>query len=159
MRFESALPDYFQIKEFDLMKAFAEAVSPEMGTVLQTALAGIGPFKAFRSTVKDFGLIEAWRDFRNQRFLEIATEWWDKNIEPALAARKDEIGPAAPTSEQRQVTPDGKLIVDPATLNGIALIETIRVLFRRVGPGDFEEALDELRDALCSLSCQPSEEQ
>ena len=54
---------------------------------------------------------------------------------------------------------EGVLIVDPAALNGIALIETIRVLYRRVGAENFEEALDELRDALCSISAVVSEGQ
>ena len=52
---------------------------------------------------------------------------------------------------------EGVLIVDPAALNGIALIETIRVLYRRVGAEHFEEALDELRDALCAIAA-PAEE-
>ena len=34
---------------------------------------------------------------------------------------------------------------------GIALIETIRVLYRRVGAENFEEALDELREALSTI--------
>lgn len=52
---------------------------------------------------------------------------------------------------------EGVLIVDPAALNGIALIETIRILYRRVGPESFEEALDELRDALCSIAVPAGE--
>ena len=56
-----------------------------------------------------------------------------------------------------QSAKEGVLIVDPATLNGIALIETIRVLYRRVGAENFEEALDELRDALCSIAVPAGE--
>ena len=55
-------------------------------------------------------------------------------------------------------TDESQLIVDPATLNGVALIETIRLLFRRVGPSNFEEALSELRDALCSFATQNSDQ-
>ena len=56
-----------------------------------------------------------------------------------------------------QPAKEGVLIVDLAALNGIALIETIRVLYRRVGPESFEEALDELRDALCSIATSAGE--
>ena len=55
-------------------------------------------------------------------------------------------------------TDESQLIVDPARLNGVALIETIRLLFRRVGPSNFEEALSELRDALCSFATQNSDQ-
>ena len=58
-----------------------------------------------------------------------------------------------------QSAKEGVLIVDPAALNGIALIETIRILYRRVGAENFEEALDELRDVLCSISAVVSEGQ
>ena len=56
-----------------------------------------------------------------------------------------------------QSAKEGVLIVDPAALNGIALIETIRILYRRVGAENFEDALDELRDVLCAIAA-PAEE-
>ena len=159
------LPDYYQIKEYDLMQEFAAAtaaVSPEKGELLNTALNGLGPFKAFRSTVRDIGLGQVWADFRYQRFAEIAEDWWGREVEPSLAStlpdsisntgsKMDTRGDAAAqpqTGEQN----GGVLIVDPATLNGITLIETIRVLYRRVGPANFEEALDELRDTVCAIA-------
>ena len=132
--------------------------------LLNTALSGLGPFKAFRSTVRDIGLGQAWADFRYQRFAEIAEEWWEREVESTttlldemssntsskIVTRGEAAGssssPAAGKSEP------GVLIVDPTALNGIALIETIRILYRRVGPANFEEALDELRDAVCSAA-------
>lgn len=158
------LPDYYQIKEYDLMQEFASTLAdPEKSRVLEVALGGLGPFKAFRSTVRDIGLGQAWADFRYQRFAEIAEDWWGREVEPAVTTLPDSISnssskmdtqgeapPASAAAEQPET--GGVLIVDPTALNGIALIETIRVLYRRVGPANFEEALDELRDAVCSTA-------
>ena len=127
--------------------------------LLNTALSGLGPFKAFRSTVRDIGLGQAWADFRYQRFAEIAEEWWEREVE-STTTLLDEMssntsskivtrGEAAAAGKSAT---EGVLIVDPTALNGIALIETIRILYRRVGPANFEEALDELRDAVCSAA-------
>lgn len=140
-----ALPDYYQIREYDLMKEFVASLgSPDKRSTLETALGGVGPFKAFRSTVRSIGLGQAWADYRFKRFSRLAAEWWDANV-PSTSPDVDSTFPAPETKPA-----DERLVVDPATLNGVALIETIRVLYRRVGPTDFEEALDELRDALCS---------
>ena len=127
--------------------------------LLNTALSGLGPFKAFRSTVRDIGLGQAWADFRYQRFAEIAEEWWEREVE-STTTLLDEMssntsskiitrGEAAAAGKSAT---EGVLIVDPTALNGIALIETIRILYRRVGPANFEEALDELRDVVCSAA-------
>ena len=148
-----ALPDYYQIREYELMKEFvASLTSPEKKSALEAALGGVGPFKAFRSTVRSIGLGQVWADYRFKRFSRLAAEWWDANVPyPATPQPEPETQPTA----AEEVPPDDeRLIVDPATLNGIALIETIRILFRKVGPADFESALDELKDALCSVHFQ-----
>ena len=163
------LPDYYQIKEYDLMQEFASTLADsEKSRVLEVALGGLGPFKAFRSTVRDIGLGQAWADFRYQRFADMAEDWWGREVEPAVTTLPDstsntrskmdtrgEAPPASAAAEKPET--GGVVIVDPATLNGIALIETIRVLYRRVGPANFEEALDELRDALCSIAVPAGE--
>ena len=145
-----ALPDYYQIKEYDLMKEFvASLASPDKRSTLEAALGGVGPFKAFRSTVRSIGLGQAWADYRFAKFSTLAAEWWDANVSPQpLPLPAEEVPPDDGHAEE------ARLIVNPATLNGVALIETIRILFRRVGPQDFEEALDELRDAMCSVPFQ-----
>ena len=185
------LPDYYQIKEYDLMQEFATslaATDQDKSGVLTIALGGVGPFKAFRSAIRDIGLGQEWADYRYQRFVEMAESWWDREVNPALSSREAEIasvasgqpigsdqliGSAQPIASVQAITSGQPiasstaapaetkdvLIVDPTTLNGIALIETIRILFRRVGPGDFEAALDELRDALCGFSQSRPEEQ
>ena len=158
------LPDYYQIKEYDLMQEFATSLSatePVKAELLNTALGGVGPFKAFRSTVRDIGLGQAWAENRYQKFAEMAEDWWEREVAPALVARNDDrpVDPAQPTSiPTAHPETAGMLIVEPNALNGIALIETIRVLYRRVGAENFEEALDELRNALCSISATASEE-
>lgn len=167
------LPDYYQIKEYDLMQDFAASLAdtdPDKSDVLSTALNGLGPFKAFRNAVRDIGLGQAWADFRFQRFADMAEEWWEREVAPVLAARADEGGadtasvnagphssPSVREGSSENRTEGDALIVSPAALNGIALIETIRILYRRVGPADFEEALDELRDCLCALSGSTTE--
>ena len=136
------LPDYYQIREYDLMQEFAGTLAstdPAKGELLTVALDGLGPFKAFRSTVKQIYLNQAWADFRYQKFAEIAEDWWEREVAPSLP-------------NKTQDDDSGVLIVDPTALNGISLIETIRVLYHRVGAENFEAALDELRDAVCSIS-------
>ncbi len=151
-----ALPDYYQIREYELMKEFvASLTSPEKKSALEAALGGVGPFKAFRSTVRSIGLGQVWADYRFKRFSRLAAEWWDTNI-PSPAAPQPSDDRSYGDSTDSAVAADERLIVDPATLNGIALIETIRILFRRVGPADFEEALSELKDALCSTHIKTS---
>ena len=91
---------------------------------------------------------------------------WEKHggvTAPATAVpAADDTAPAVPAAEDHtaegahvdtsSTSSDGELlIVDPAALNGIALIETIRVLYRKVGPANFEDALTELRDCIASL--------
>ena len=87
-----------------------------------------------------------------RKFTTLAAEWWDDNI--ISPAQTEE---ALPAPEVQAAPSDELLVVDPATLNGVALIETIRILYRRVGPQDFEEALDELRDVLCMQSKSASQ--
>ena len=127
--------------------------------LLNTALSGLGPFKAFRSTVRDIGLGQAWADFRYQRFAEIAEEWWEREVESTITLLDEmssntssKIVTRGEAAAAGKSATEGVLIVDPTALNGIALIETIRILYRRVGPANFEEALDELRDAVCSAA-------
>ena len=152
------LPDYHQIKEYDLMQEFASTLAdPEKSRVLEVALGGLGPFKAFRSTVRDIGLGQAWADFRYGRFIDLAEEWWGREVAAtstlveAMSSNTSSNVDTRAAAAGKSAT-EGVLIVDPATLNGIALIETIRILYRRVGPAYFEEALDELRDAVCSAA-------
>lgn len=140
------LPDYYQIREYDLMQEFASSLAdPAKSEILTVALSGLGPFKAFKSTVKEIGLNQAWADFRYQKFSEIAEEWWEREVvsSPPRAAEDSD---------------SGVLIVEPNDLNGAALIETIRVLYHRVGAENFEAALDELRDAVCSISAATARE-
>lgn len=158
------LPDYYQIKEYDLMGEFAaDIVSSELSSKLQEALGGVGPFKAFKSAVKELGLEKDWSDFRYNHMADLAEDWWEHNvISPAAAftpASASSFPVTTPTQEGKaEVRGPEVLVVNPATLNGIALIETIRILYRRVGPADFEAALDELRDALCVGASRSSEE-
>ena len=77
------------------------------------------------------------------------------NTESSVENHTSSDQPGFPATNQPEK--EGVLIVDPAALNGIALIETIRVLYRRVGAESFEEALDELRDALCSIAASAGE--
>ena len=58
------LPDYYQIREYDLMQEFVAATAdtdPAKSEILTVALSGLGPFKAFRSTVKQKASIKPGR--------------------------------------------------------------------------------------------------
>ena len=82
------LPDYYQIREYDLMQEFASSLAgPAKGELLTVALDGLGPFKAFKSTVKEIGLNQAWADFRYRKFAELAEEWWEREVASSLPSK------------------------------------------------------------------------
>jgi len=68
-----ALPDKFDIHEWEIMRRFADSVADdELSQDLHRAIHGKGAFRMFRAVIEDAGVREAWFAFRQQAVREIA---------------------------------------------------------------------------------------
>ena len=75
-----ALPDKFEIHEWDLMRQFAGSVEDaDARTELLEAIHGDGAFRLFKMTIARFGLREGWFEYRDEALREIAREWLEAN--------------------------------------------------------------------------------
>ena len=73
-----ALPDQFEIHEWEIMRSFAYTVEDErVQQEILRALGGRGAFRQFKDTVADHGLRERWFEFRKKALTEIAREALD----------------------------------------------------------------------------------
>jgi hypothetical protein len=77
------LPNQHDIREYDIMEAFAEA-TPDAGKRdrLFRALRGRKPFRNFKDTLGYTGLEEVYYAFRFLSFINIAREWCEDNEIP-----------------------------------------------------------------------------
>ena len=77
------LPNQHEIREYDIMEAFAEA-TPDANKreKLFRTLNGKKPFRNFKDTINYIGLDEAYYAFRFLSFIRIAKEWCDENDIP-----------------------------------------------------------------------------
>jgi hypothetical protein len=75
-----ALPDRFEINEWDIMRDFAESREnrPHRKELLD-AIHGSGAFRFFKSTIKRFGIEKDWYRFRDETMLDIAKRWLEEN--------------------------------------------------------------------------------
>ena len=74
-----ALPDSFEIHEWEIMRAFSDTVEdPRRSEELQNALRGKGAFRYFKDVVSRYGLQDAWFSFKRQAFEKIAREALDE---------------------------------------------------------------------------------
>jgi len=75
-----ALPDKFEIHEWDLMRRFAGSVEEaDERTELLGAIHGTGAFRMFKMTIARLGHRERWFQYRDEAFREIAREWLNAN--------------------------------------------------------------------------------
>ena len=75
-----ALPDSFDIHEWEIMRSFAVSVSSaDASDDLLRALHGKGAFRYFRDQLHRLGLAEQWYRFRAQALDRIAVEWLEAN--------------------------------------------------------------------------------
>ncbi|MBE3069518.1 MAG: hypothetical protein IMZ66_04705 [Planctomycetes bacterium] len=71
-----ALPDRFEINEWEMMRDFALSVEDEaVSAALLDAIRGRGAFRYFKDQVHERGLAESWREFRAGRYRQIASDW------------------------------------------------------------------------------------
>lgn len=74
-----ALPDKFEIHEWEIMRRFADSRAEPARTELLDAIHGTGAFRLFRRSTERLGLREAWFTYRDDVLKEIAREWLREN--------------------------------------------------------------------------------
>ena len=74
-----ALPDQFEIHEWEIMRSFADTIEDERAQrEILRALAGRGAFRRFQDTVSDHGIRDRWFEFKKKVLMEIAREALDE---------------------------------------------------------------------------------
>ena len=75
-----ALPDRFEINEWEMMRDFALSVEDEaVSSALLDAIQGRGAFRYFKDQVQERGLAESWHEFRAGRYRQIASDWCEEH--------------------------------------------------------------------------------
>ena len=86
-----ALPDSFDIHEWEIMRDFAGSVSDaEASDDLLRAVHGKGAFRHFRDQLQHYGLTEQWYRFRDQALERIAIDWLKANEIPYTTGQGEE---------------------------------------------------------------------
>lgn len=77
-----ALPTKFDLDEYSIMEDFIETLRDRrVSERLEEAIIGKGAFRRFKDNISSLGLSNAWYNFRDQAFLEIAKSWCEeKNL-------------------------------------------------------------------------------
>lgn len=71
-----ALPDKFDIGDWDIMKEFAESQEDEkIQRELLNAINGPGAFRYFNDKLSEFDLYGDFVEFQDEAYLKIAQEW------------------------------------------------------------------------------------
>lgn len=75
----AALPNTFDIHEWEIMRRFADSVDDEdLSDDLHRAIHGKGAFRMFRATIEDAGVREDWFAFKHDAVREIARQALDE---------------------------------------------------------------------------------
>jgi Uncharacterised protein family (UPF0158) len=83
-----ALPDRFDVNEWNIMNEFCHEVKPDhVRAALLKAVQGNHAFRRFRDEIATHGLWEDWNRFRRQAFGEIIRDWSEEN-DITLTARQ-----------------------------------------------------------------------
>lgn len=71
----AALPDSFDIHEWDIMRRFSAEQEEPTRSQLMDAIHGKGAFRMFRSAAERLGLLQDWYDYRDAYLENMAREW------------------------------------------------------------------------------------
>jgi hypothetical protein len=74
-----ALPDRFEVHEWEIMQRFSQEQNDQARKVLLGAIHGSGAFRHFRSAVERLGLLDAWYRYREGAIQQIACEWLEEH--------------------------------------------------------------------------------
>jgi hypothetical protein len=85
-----ALPDAFEIHEWDLMHRFAESLGDAShAQPLIDALDGQGAFRRFLDQLRMLDLLETWYAFRRKALENIARDWLEASGIPYVERAED----------------------------------------------------------------------
>ena len=73
------LPTQYEIRDYDIMEAFAYTLSGTDKQKLLNALQGRGAFRRFKDTVNYLSLSERWYSFQDKAYMKMAAEWCEEN--------------------------------------------------------------------------------
>ena len=78
-----ALPDDFDIDEYDMMQHFINRISDDsIAQTLAISIKGSGAFRRFREHLCQFGIQEEWFTYRNNEYKQLAIQWClENNVE------------------------------------------------------------------------------
>jgi hypothetical protein len=79
-----ALPDKFEIDEYDIMKQFCRSQDGELGDRLLDAIAGKGAFWRFYDLVSRQGIAQDWYRFRDEALAKVAARFLNANGIPYI---------------------------------------------------------------------------
>ena len=80
--FESSiiLPTQYEINEYQIMVDFIDTINNfEVKNNLQRLIQGKGAFRRFKDYCFQTNIIQAWYDFKEQKYKEIAINWCKQN--------------------------------------------------------------------------------
>ncbi len=82
------LPSKFDIHEYSIMERFCYSIEDkELSEELIYQIRGSGAFGRFKAAIHDHNIADAWYQFRQQAFEEIAVEWLEAH---GIAYRRDD---------------------------------------------------------------------
>ena len=91
------LPSQLDIHEYSIMERFAhEYEDSRTSAELLRIIKGKGAFRRFKETLFDLNIQDAWNEFRQQEFEQIAIEWLEAENIP-YTRDDEEIGEASAT--------------------------------------------------------------
>lgn len=74
-----ALPEGDDIDEYGMMADFVETVKdPVMSARLDESIRGSGAFRRFKDATSRLGISNQWFVFRDERYLEVARNWCER---------------------------------------------------------------------------------
>lgn len=74
-----ALPDRFEVHEWDIMQRFSQEQNEHACKMLLRAIHGSGAFRHFRATVERLGLLDLWYRYREEAIQQIARDWLEEH--------------------------------------------------------------------------------
>ena len=75
-----ALPDDFEIDEYDMMQHFISTISDDnIAQTLSISIKGSGAFRRFKEHLYQFGIQEKWFTYRANEYKQLAIQWCQEN--------------------------------------------------------------------------------
>ena len=155
----TALPDKFDIHDWQIMHDFCAAQSDRIRDDLLGLIRGSGAFRRFNNAIDSFALDRKWLQFRQQAYEEIARQWLEFNEiefidDCRLSIADSKKGHATDSTHRMQLRPDPSQRIDVQDSN------ERRARDPRAQPAandvDSSTKPDEIKVFICLLYTSPS---